>query len=77
MINVDKFTYNRNFPPLYFSPQSPRDRENWDISANKISREFYKILKLPSIDYTALLSNGMTLGEYSMYLIWSINRKRK
>ena len=71
------FVYNRKNPPLFFIPYKTSDQSRWRDSAALIAKEFFKGVRLENISSYHLLSNGMTVGEYAMYVIADTHKKRK
>jgi len=72
----EPFVYNRQNPPFFFSTMQPEDKESWDASLTNMTREYFKMSRKYKIGCGTPLSNGMTAGEYSMFLLLSNHEKR-
>ena len=75
--NKYKFVYDRTFLPLCFHQCDIASRECELKSTEMISREYFRACRNLNISHKHLLSNGMTAGEFAMYLIYRMNVNRK
>lgn len=74
--NADNFNYERQHPPLYFCAPNKYESVIWNDSVQKSGKEFYKLLKQDDISSNNLMSNGMTVGEYCMWVLTTNHSKR-
>jgi hypothetical protein len=70
------FVYDRKYPPLFFVKPTPHQKLIWDKSMLDTTKEYYSKLKDPHSKHDMPLSNGASLGEYSMHVITSTHNKR-
>lgn len=71
------FVYNRAHPPLFFLQPSIADADHWERTASSITREYYRLARYNPVNPRTPLSNGMTAGEYAMWLILTNHQKRR
>jgi hypothetical protein len=67
-----RFRYDRNRPPLFFAPKHQKQSS----SMIHIGREYFSRYRKYKISHLHLLSNGMTAGEFAMYLVTVNHQKR-
>lgn len=72
----ERFVYNRCHPPLFFAAPTAAEECEWVASMTRVTREYFKMSRLYNMNVDALLSNGMTYGEYAMWLIIESHQKR-
>lgn len=72
----DFFTYSRKYPPLFFSKPSQDEEKVWSLSMAPVTREYFRMSRAHKISAQTPLSNGMTAGEYGMWLILMNHEKR-
>ena len=72
----ENFVYNRRFAPLYFSKPNKTERELCDGHMVQVGREYYRMCREYNIKEDVVLSNGMTAGEYCMWVILTNHTKR-
>ena len=70
------FQYNRKYAPLYFAEPNQQEKLFFKNNIVKIAREYFKITRLHNICCNTPLSNGMTAGEYSMWVIYTQHIRR-
>lgn len=74
------FIYDRTHPPLFFHGGSGTAPTFTNTAYRQISKEFHAFLKTDKSKkarHWTVLSNGMTMGEFSMYYLTQKNRQRK
>jgi hypothetical protein len=81
-VQVTEFLYDRNHYPLCVMP--PTNREAWEHSMtlctaehNRVKRQFHKHPHSFHVSSDALLSNGMTMGEFGIYFLCKYNAQRQ
>ena len=70
------FVYNRMYPPLFFAKPTKAESKYWNSSMSLITREYFKMARQHKITAQTPLSNGMTAGEYGMWLLLMNHQKR-
>ena len=70
------FQYNRRYAPLYFATPTEKEKEYFEQNIVKIAREYYSTTRKFDIGCNTPLSNGMTAGEYSMWVIYTQHDRR-
>jgi len=73
---ISKFKYNRQYPPLFFAVPNEEESQCWVNSMEKVSREFFTQMRSRNNTPQTLLSNGMSCGEYSMWVLLTNHIKR-
>ena len=71
------FVYNRRYAPLFFAKPNKHEEKNWHYSMSNTTREYFKMARQYKITAQTPLSNGMTAGEYGMWLLLMNHKKRK
>lgn len=74
--NDSKFVYNRNYPPLFFARPTKVERDIWKHSTESVTREYFRNSRQFKLGHDVPLSNGITCGEFSMYLVTKTHLKR-
>lgn len=72
----DYFVYDRLCPPLFFAEPTEEELPYWLNSMSLITREYFKMSRKYKISAQTPLSNGMTAGEYGMWLLLMNHQKR-
>lgn len=72
----DLFTYNRLYPPLFFSKPTESESQYWISSMSNITREYFRMSHQYNISSQTPLSNGITAGEYAMWVLIMNHQKR-
>ena len=67
------FGYDRANPPFFLKDYVPNKLND---NKKRVSNEFFSMLKNVNVDHFSMLSNGMTMGEYSMAVIVTNHNKR-
>ena len=70
------FKYNRANAPLFFFEPSVEEKKHWKASIPFITREYFRSSKLDGLCSKTPLSNGVTTGEVSMFLLLNNHEKR-
>ena len=70
------FSYNRAFPPLFFTKPTVSERASWENSMKSITREYFKVSRKFKVSAEVPLTNGSTAGEFAMYLLTHNHSKR-
>ncbi len=71
------FKYMRQYPPLFFAVPTPSEQKLWNQSMHNTARAFHQLMKNPAVDLGTPLSNGATIGEYSMWMLMTHHQKRR
>lgn len=66
LLAADPFVYDRNYVPLFFAP---RQDMAVPLDIARYSREFFRKATLAGASEHTVMSNGMTLGEWAMYVL--------
>lgn len=77
-LTSENFSYDRRYPPLFFTG------EDGDIDVcthrneqvKRVGKEYYQKLHMEDSTKDDILTNGMTLGEYSMMVIATEHNRR-
>jgi hypothetical protein len=71
LVNNNWFSYNRRSPPFFFTDDDDSHPVETVVAIpNAFHREYYTGLRLnPVASHDSVLMNGMTYGEFAMYLI--------
>ena len=80
MLDNSPFVYDRKYPPLFFHSKNYPPTLFTEKSYRHISREFHHKLKVVQRSQArpwTILSNGMSMGEFSMYYLTQKNEQRK
>jgi hypothetical protein len=70
------FVYSRRNPPLFFAEPNPSEVQYWNNSMSNVTREYFKKSRKHKMTSRTPLSNGMTAGEYAMWLLLTNHEKR-
>lgn len=70
------FSYDRENAPLFFTSPSSDDKIAWRLAVQRVTREYYRLSRTHKVDARTPLSNGMTAGEYAMYIL-CMNHSRR
>ncbi len=70
------FVYDRRNPPFFFAEPTAIERRWFKATLQNVSKEFFKLTRAPHTTESTLLFNGMTMGEYAMYIISETHSKR-
>jgi hypothetical protein len=62
------YTYDRRYPPLFFNMMSSAQMSTWLRAVPKINREYFRVAMKCCDNADTVLSNGMTLAEWAMFL---------
>jgi hypothetical protein len=71
-----KFVYNRRNAPFFYHTPGEDEVEKWERRKVSVSREFFRKSKQSDYGHARILSNGMSAGEFAMYLIWTHHDRR-
>jgi hypothetical protein len=64
------FPYHADQPPLYFVVTEPRWNDRVRNHLQQLNHEFNRLSRERCV-YNTCMSNGMTLGEYAIYVLKS------
>jgi hypothetical protein len=73
----ERFEYDRRYPPLFFAKPTDTERTYWYPSMALVPREYFRMSRHHKISHQTPLSNGMTAGEYGMWLILMNHNRRQ
>jgi len=72
-----KFTYHRRNVPIMFNIPTKQEKNIWESSILRTTRDFFKITrKLTDLDCDLIMDCGLSLGEFSIYLVFTAWAKR-
>ena len=74
MLTDSCFGYSRANVPLFFAELSPPEHQTWCDSVAVLTAEYNR--HALRVSHEDLMSNGMTFGEFAMFLLTSKHRRR-
>lgn len=70
------FIYDRRYPPLFFVVPDQDEQVFWAQSMKSITREYFTLSRKWKIHHQTPLSNGITAGEFAMWILTTNHLKR-
>jgi hypothetical protein len=68
--------YNKQYHPFYFTKPTELEYWLWSQNIQHINREYLTMCRKYNLSENIPLSNGMTTGEFAIYLLTNNHVKR-
>ena len=77
MFTEHKFTYHRKNIPIMFNVPTKQETCIWEDNLLRTTRDFFRITRsIPELDSELILDCGLSLAEFSMFLVFTSWSKR-
>ena len=77
MFNEEKFTYHRGNVPIMFNAPTKQELCIWNNKLLRTTRNFFRTTRLlQELDSDLILDSGLSLAEFSMFLVFTSWNKR-